>query len=238
MSDEKVIEVADLVQMSGREKVFDGLSFELLAGECLGVFGLRGSGKTALLHIVAGVERFKSGKITVLGDDIRKSQKYKKHIGLITQQKSLFQDLRAGENVDFIATLKGVDGQDIDSLVDALELRPYLAQPVGKIDPGVYQRLALACALIGSPRILIADQAIKDIDLNSRYIIKHVVREFLDNGGSCLCSFSSTEYFDYMDRIAWLENGQVTLLGPHVAQERWQSMLAAAADIESGEQDG
>ena len=64
MSDEKVIEVADLVQMSGREKVFDGLSFELLAGECLGVFGLRGSGKTALLHIVAGVERFKSGKIT------------------------------------------------------------------------------------------------------------------------------------------------------------------------------
>lgn len=230
-----VIEVENLIQKSGKEIFLNGLSFCLNHGECLGIFGLRGSGKTALLHIIAGADRFTSGKVTVLGCDIRKSQKYKKRIGLVTQQKSLFQDLRAGENLDFIATLKDADTKDIDRVINALELREYLHQPVGNLDPGVYQRLSLACALLGSPRLLIADEAIKDIDLYSRRIILREAKEFLAGGGSCICSFSNMEYSEYMDRVGWLENGNITIYTPDEARNKWNQLLHSVPG-QSGEQ--
>lgn len=217
-----VIKVEDLVQKFNGRRVLDEVSFTVEAGECFGVFGTRMSGKSTLLHILAGIDRFASGRVEVLGCQLPKNESFKKHLGLVTQQPSLFPDLRVGENLHFIAVLKNAPQENITPLVDKLDLSSHLALPLKNLEAGVYQRLALACALLNQPRLLLVDELINDIDLPSRRIIFSVMREFLAGGGTCVSGFSNPAYFKLMTRVAWLEQGKITLLTPDQAEQRWQ----------------
>ncbi|MBP7332835.1 MAG: putative ABC transporter ATP-binding protein YbhF [Firmicutes bacterium ADurb.Bin373] len=231
-----LINVKDLKQTIGKQKILNGLSFMLSAGECLGLFGGRGAGKTTLLHILAGIDRFKSGSVEILGCDIRKSEAFKKRLGLITQERSLFRDLRAYENLEFIAVLKGAGTENITALVKRFELNNILGEPVNTLDAGVYQRLSMACALLNKPRILLADDLINDIDPRSQHIILRELNSFISGGGSCIWSFSRIEFCRATGKVGWLENGTLSLYSPQEAQELWDSRLRLI-EQQSGEND-
>jgi ABC-2 type transport system ATP-binding protein len=231
-----LIKVNGLTQEIGRQKVLDGLSFELSGGECLGLFGLRGSGKTALLHILAGVDRFKAGSVEILGCDARVSEAYKQQLGLVTQQRSLFKDLKVYENLEFISVLKNAGAAEITSLVNCFELQDILGEPVGRLKAGFYQRLSLACAFLNSPRILIADDLINDIDPYSQHIILRELNIFTAGGGACIWGFSRIGFCTAVNRVGWLENGLLTLYSPQEAQELWGNRLRLI-EAQSGESD-
>ncbi len=222
-----VVAVRDLVQKFLLKSVLNGVSLQLFPGECMGIFGLRGSGKTSLLHILAGVDRFSSGTVEVLGCNISKNQQYRQEIGLVTQEPSLFQDLSVMENLDFIAALKNVRQVDIaiERVTAQLELKDYLRHPITALDVGLYQRLSLACALLNSPRLLIIDELIKDIDLYSRSLIIKQLKPFLQSGGACICGFSNMEMADFFDRVGWLENGRLEILAPLQARGKWNDLV-------------
>ncbi|MDK2895692.1 MAG: type transport system ATP-binding protein [Moorella sp. (in: firmicutes)] len=222
---EIIVAVKDLTQKIGPKTVLDGLNLEVAAGECLGIFGMKGSGKTALLHILAGIDRFTSGKVEIAGMDIRRNEKFKRYLGLVTQERSLFQDLNAAENLDFIAALKNADRDNIDRLIERLELSEILNQPVGNMEVGPYQRLALACALLNKPRVLIADELIGAIDLDSRRIILRELETFLAGGGTCIWAFSNAEFMHHVHRVGWLEKGKITFYPPAEALMRWNARL-------------
>lgn len=230
-----VIKVQNLVQQYGDRRVLDNISFTVEAGECFGVFGTRMMGKSTLLHILTGLDRFTSGQVEVLGCLLPKNEAFKKHLGLVTQQPSLFPDLRVGENLDFIAVLKNVPRKNITPLVEQLALTEFLRHPLRNLEAGVYQRLALACALLNQPKLLVVDELINDIDLPSRQLIFNVMKEFLATGGTCVSSFSNVEYLPFMSRVAWLEQGQLTLLTPTQAEEKWSAKLQSILQ-QSGEQ--
>ncbi|MDK2816578.1 MAG: type transport system ATP-binding protein [Moorella sp. (in: firmicutes)] len=222
---EIIVAVKDLTQKIGPKTVLDGLNLEVAAGECLGIFGMKGSGKTALLHILAGIDRFTSGKVEIAGMDIRRNEKFKRYLGLVTQERSLFQDLNVAENLDFIAALKNADRDNIDRLIERLELSEILNQPVGNMEVGPYQRLALACALLNKPRVLIADELIGAIDLDSRRIILRELETFLAGGGTCIWAFSNAEFMHHVHRVGWLEKGKITFYPPAEALMRWNARL-------------
>ena len=219
---EPVIKVENLVQKMGRKILLKGISFEVFPGECLGIFGTRGTGKTSLLHILAGVERFTSGQVEVLGSNVRKSEKFKRDVGLVTQQKSLFLDMTVGENLDFIAALKKASRADVLEMIERYELNSFLSEPITSLDPiGVFQRLSLACAMLNRPKVLIADELIKDIDLYSRNLILRELERFQAEGGTCICAFSNMTFCHYMSRVGWLESGEMTLYEAKGAQAEW-----------------
>ncbi|WP_031516702.1 ATP-binding cassette domain-containing protein [Desulfofalx alkaliphila] len=226
-----IVKVSELVQRIGKKTVLRGASFSVLPGECFGVFGTRATGKSTLLHIVAGLDRFKSGQVEVLGQQVNKGDAYKKELGLVTQERSLFQDLRAGENLDYISVLKDAPRDNILHLVKQLELEQYLNLPVNSLEAGVYQRLALACALLNSPKLLIVDELINDIDVYSRRIIIKELSSFLRAGGTCLWGFSSPEYFSQMSRVGWLEQGIITLYSPAEAEQKWREQVQSIYSI-------
>lgn len=231
-----LIRVNGLTQKIGSKNVLDGLSFELFSGECLGLFGGRGAGKTTLLHILAGIDRFRSGSVEVLGCDIRKSEVFKKQLGLVTQERSLFRDLKVYENLEFISVLKNTRRENIPGLVKRFELQDCLREPVGTLDAGIYQRLSLACAFINTPRLLIADDLINDIDPYSRHLILKELTRFINSGGACIWGFSRVEFCPATSRVGWLENGLLTLYSPQEAQELWDNRLRLI-EQQSGEKD-
>lgn len=231
-----LVKVTNLIQVIGRKNVLDGISFELSAGECLGLFGARGAGKTTLLHILAGIDRFKSGSVEITGCDIRKSEAFKKQLGLVTQERSLFGDLNAYENLEFISVLKGAGKGCIPELIKRFELDSILGEPAGRLDAGIYQRLSMACALLNKPRLLIADDLINDIDPYSRHIVLKELNRFISDGGACIWSFSRVEFCSLTSRVGWLENGLVTLYSPREAQEIWESRIRLI-EQQSGDSD-
>ncbi|NLI13387.1 ATP-binding cassette domain-containing protein [Pelotomaculum propionicicum] len=230
-----LIKVIDLKQTIGKQKVLDGLSLELYSGECLGLFGARGAGKTALLHILSGIDRFKSGSVEILGCDIRKSEAFKKQLGLVTQERSLFRDLKVYENLEFIAVLKNTGLDSIPDLVKRFELTDYLGEPAGRLNAGVYQRLSMACALLNEPRLLIADDLINDIDPYAQRLILKELNRFVTSGGACVWGFSRIEFCAATSRVGWLEKGSLTFYTPQEAQEQWESQLLSIEQQSGGE---
>lgn len=221
-----VINVKHLHQKIAAREILRDLTFQVRKGECLGIFGLRGSGKTSLLHILAGIDGFASGTVEILGSSMNgKDSSYKRHLGLVTQFPSLFHDLTVAENLDYIALLKGCGKGQTESLCESLELGPYLREAAVRLEVSVYQRLALACALLNQPDILIVDEIIKDIDLPSRQIIVDQLTRYRQAGGTCIWGFSHMYYNKWMDRVAWLEDGQISLYLPQEAVERWQEQV-------------
>jgi len=220
-----LIMVRDLVQKTGRQALFNGLSFDVLPGESFGVFGLRGTGKTALLHILAGIDRFKSGQVEVLGYNITKSEKFKRELGIVTQEKSLFADMTVGENLDFIAALKKASRGDVCQVAERFELQDFLANPVTALTMGVFQRLSLACAMLNRPKLLLADEIIKDFDIYSRSLILKELRQFQAEGGTCVYSFSNIEFCTQVSRLGWLDSGQLHIYEPKDAQAEWNRQV-------------
>ncbi|MFA6808318.1 MAG: ABC transporter ATP-binding protein [Eubacteriales bacterium] len=219
---ESIIKVSKLSQKMGRRILLNEISFEVFPGECFGVFGTRGTGKTSLLHILAGLDRFTSGEVQIMGNNIRKSDKFKRDLGLVTQEKSLFRDLTVNENLDFIAALKQASRADISEMIESYELNEFLSEPITALDTmGVFQRLSLACAMLNRPKILILDEIIKDIDLYSRNLILRELQKYQAEGGTCVCAFSNIDFCKYMSRIGWLEGGEVTLYEAEDARAEW-----------------
>ncbi len=231
---EAVIKVSRLIQAKGRRLVLNGIDFQVMPGECFGVFGTRGAGKTSLLHILAGIDGFRSGEVTVLGCNVRNNEGFKASLGLVTQARSLFLDLTAHENLDFFAALKNAPRSRIDPVSRSLALEEYLDAPAGSLDAGLFQRLSLACALLNAPRVLIADELIKDIDLNSRQILLNALGNFLSGGGSCVWGFSDIGSCHHMNRVGWLEEGLLNALSPEQAAHEWEHRLLQVETTGSG----
>ena len=231
-----ILEAIDLHKFFGKKKVLDGVSLNVYPGECLGIFGLRATGKTTLLHMLVGLDRPSAGVVKIMGLDIRKGDRYKALVGLVTQEKSLFQDLTVAENLDFIASLKGAPQGNITSLIDKFYLQDYLQMAVNSVDAGVFQRLALACALLNAPQLLILDEPVKDIDLYSQHLIRRIIQEFLSQGGACIYGFSNMESSKNMHRVGWLDNGRITVYEPAEALQIWDSLIHSYNNID-GEKD-
>ncbi|NLC07371.1 MAG: ATP-binding cassette domain-containing protein, partial [Syntrophomonadaceae bacterium] len=189
------------------------------------VFGTRGVGKTILLHTLAGITRYKSGQVEVLGCDPRKTEAFKRCLGVVTQEPSLFRDLRVIENLDFIATLKKARRSDIIRVIDQFELAAFLQQSLDSLEAGIYQRLALACAMVNSPKVLIIDDLLDGIDLYSQQLMQREVQAFVDSGGTCVWGFSQVEQCSLLHRVGWLENGQLTIMDPQILVIKWQQQL-------------
>lgn len=235
---EPVVKVKDLVLKHGRRTVLDGISFEVYPGECFAVFGAGGSGKTALIHVLAGVDAFTSGEVEVLGANVKKSGAFKRCTGLVTQKRSLFGLLTAAENLDFLAALKGAPTGAIPGLVGRLQLEEHLKSRAVVLEEGAYKRLSLACALLNSPRLLLADEITERVDPCSLKIIVNEIKNFLGGGGAVVWALADPSYLQLATSVGWLEGGRMEILEPACALKKIKEAHSAAsgtAGLEGGE---
>src|SRR3954454_12501178 len=154
---ETAIEVRDLLVERGRRRVLHGITCDIPQGSVTGLLGPSGSGKTTLIRAIVGVQIVKSGTVTVLGRAAR-AVSLRREVGYVTQAPSVYADLSVRENARYSAALYGLGAEAADAAIDDVGLSSAAGQLVGDLSGGQRSRASLACAMIGTPRLLVLDE--------------------------------------------------------------------------------
>lgn len=209
---EKIIEARNIARRFGETEALKDISFEVNRGEIFGFIGPDGAGKTTLFRIITTLLLPDEGEMTVMGSDIRTSfGEIRRNIGYMPGRFSLYQDLTVEENLNFYATVYGTTiSENYDLIRDIYShIEPFRKRPAGKLSGGMKQKLALSCALIHKPRLLILDEPTTGVDAVSRSEFwEMLVRLRKEN----ITIIASTPYMDEAmkcNRVALIQKGQL-----------------------------
>ncbi|MDQ0176636.1 ABC transporter ATP-binding protein [Bacillus chungangensis] len=201
---DNVITVENLNKSYQSKKAVDSISFTVKQGEILGFLGPNGAGKSTTLNILATVLSPDSGKVTILGHDLRKDVKrIKKSIGIVPQDLAIYEEISAEKNVRFFAGLYGIHGKQLESQVKtALELVGLYDKRNEKpktFSGGMKRRLNIACGVAHHPHLIIMDEPTIGIDPQSRNHILESIKILKENGATIIYS---THYMEEVEAIA------------------------------------
>jgi ABC-2 type transport system ATP-binding protein len=209
---QKVIESEGISKHFGTTKALNDISFSVNRSEVFGFIGPDGAGKTTLFRIITTLMLPDEGKMKVLGMDSATDYKeLRKNIGYMPGRFSLYQDLTVEENLNFYATVFGTTAEENYDLISDIysHIEPFKKRPAGKLSGGMKQKLALSCALIHKPELLVLDEPTTGVDAVSR-------SEFWDMLGKLrqhnITILVSTPYMDEAmrcDRVALIQAGKI-----------------------------
>ncbi|MGH3712799.1 MAG: ABC transporter ATP-binding protein [Micromonosporaceae bacterium] len=151
------IEVDDLVVLRGGREVLHSISCTVQSGIVTGLLGPSGSGKTTLMRAIVGVQKVKSGAVSVLGLPAG-SAPLRKRVGYLTQDPSVYPDLTVRENARYFAALYGTGKRAADQAIIDVGLTDAATQLVRTLSGGQHARASLACALLAQPELLVLDE--------------------------------------------------------------------------------
>jgi ABC-2 type transport system ATP-binding protein len=195
-----VIETREISRSFGDIKAVDKLSLTINEGEMFGLVGPDGSGKTTLIRILCGILAPTSGTAAVLEHDIMKeADLVKKEIGYLSQRFSLYGDLTIDENIEFFAEINKVYDfkKQREELLEFTRLKPFRGRLAEKLSGGMKQKLALACTLIHTPKIIFLDEPTTGVDPVSRRDFWKILQSLLRQG---ITIVMSTPYLDEAER--------------------------------------
>ncbi len=209
---EPVIESSGICKSFGATKALDKITFNVSESEIFGFIGPDGAGKTTLFRIITTLMLPDEGILRVLGMDSLKSYKeLRKNIGYMPGRFSLYQDLSVEENLNFYAMVFGTTIEENYDLISDIysHIEPFKKRLAGKLSGGMKQKLALSCALIHKPKILVLDEPTTGVDAVSRAEFWQMLKKLKSHNITIIVS---TPYMDEAmkcDRVALIQNGRI-----------------------------
>jgi ABC-2 type transport system ATP-binding protein len=219
-----LIQVRGLGKYYGHFPAVQGVDFAVYAGEIFGLIGPDGAGKTTTFHILAGVMEATVGDIEILG---RAPRDARLQTGYLTQQFSLYLDLSIEENIRYSAGLRRLPRKRYlekqDHYLVLMGLEPFRHRLAGQLSGGMKQKLALCCALVSQPQVLLLDEPTTGVDPISRREFWDVIARLAATEGTTI--IVATPYLDEAERcnrIALMYRGKIEQTG--TARELKQSI--------------
>jgi ABC-2 type transport system ATP-binding protein len=206
------LEAYNITHRYGRVTALDDLSFTVGEGELFGFIGPDGAGKTTLFRIAATLIIPAGGRMTLFGlNTVSRYRQLRNHIGYMPGRFSLYTDLTVEENLNFYATIFGTTIRENYYLIEPIykQIEPFKKRQAGRLSGGMKQKLALSCALIHKPKILILDEPTTGVDAVSRTEFWEMLARLKGEGITIIVS---TPYMDEAlrcDRIALLQEGRI-----------------------------
>ena len=212
----KAIAVHHLSKRYGAVEALKDVSFEVEKGEIFGLIGPDGAGKTTLFRILCTLLRPDGGTATVDGfGTVRQMNAIRSRVGYMPGRFSLYQDLTVEENLRFFATLFGTTVEEGYESVRAIysQIERFKDRRAGALSGGMKQKLALSCALIHQPSVLVLDEPTTGVDPVSRKELWEMLTSLRERG---LTIIASTPYLDEVrccERVAFLDHGEIRGIG-------------------------
>ena len=173
----------------GSVQALDDVSFEVRPGEIFGLIGPDGAGKSTLFRMLATLLCPESGRITVDGlDVVGDYRKLRACVGYMPGRFSLYPDLTVEENLNFFATLFGTSVRENYHLVEDIykQIEPFKTRRAGKLSGGMKQKLALSCALIHKPVVLLLDEPTTGLHFADVHKLIDILQRLTDGGNTVL----------------------------------------------------
>ena len=211
----------NLTKRYGKVTALNDVSFTIEAGEAVALWGANGAGKTTTLRCLLGVQGF-SGELTVNGINVRKRGKAARGVIGYVPQETAFYDMTVLETAHFYARLKKTNPQRVIEVLEQVQLTDHSSKRVRMLSGGMKQRLALACALLADPPVLVLDEPTANLDVQAQRDFIHTIRS-LNHAGKTIV-FSShrlDEVIALGSRVIVLEDGSLKLeCSPHELAEK------------------
>jgi ABC-2 type transport system ATP-binding protein len=154
-----------LTKIIGDKTIVDSVSYELQRGEIFGFLGPNGAGKTTTIRMLVGLIRPTSGRVTICGFDQRRQFEHAMRcVGCIVENPDLYRFMTGRENLEHFGRMLRVPGSEIERVAELVSLAHRLDQRVGTYSLGMRQRLGIAQALLGDPKLLILDEPANGLD--------------------------------------------------------------------------
>jgi sodium transport system ATP-binding protein len=219
-----------MIQADGLAKVFqdkkrgpvralDGVSFEVKAGEIVGILGPNGAGKTTVLRLLATVLQPTGGTASVAGYDIRtQAAQVRSQIGFLSGDMGLYGRLTPREILAFFGTLGGMEPAAlrarVDEVIGLLEMESYADTRAEKLSTGMRQRAAIGRTIVHDPPVLILDEPSYGLDVPTARLIENFILQARNQGKCIVFSTHVMEEAEYLcDRIVVIHEGRVRITG-------------------------
>ena len=211
---EEVIQVESLYKHYGKLVAVKGINFGVRRGEIFGLIGPDGAGKTTTFHILSGVMEASAGKVTILQQSPREARL---SIGYLTQKFSLYLDLSIEENLRYAAGLRQVPHHLYFSrrrkYLGLMNLAQFSTRLAGQLSGGMKQKLALCCALISQPEILLLDEPTTGVDPVSRREFWDILAAVASEGMTIVVATPYLDEAERCHRIGLVHAGQMQQIG-------------------------
>jgi len=192
----------------GRTDVLHGLDLRIPRGQVVGLLGPSGCGKTTLMRAVVGVQKVKSGTVTVLGQPAGTAA-LRHRVGYVTQAASVYDDLTIRQNLEYFRRVLGAGRADVDRAITATDLDEHSGRLVSTLSGGQRSRVSLAAALLGSPDLLVLDEPTVGLDPLLRVELWALFHRLAEAGTSLLVSSHVMDEASRCDRLILMREGAV-----------------------------
>ena len=210
------IELTNVSKSYGDDTVLSNIGLQVAAGESLVLVGHNGAGKTTLMKLLLGLIRPSAGRVSVFGGDPTSAAAVARRAGLGYLPESIvFDEAMTGrELLRFYAGLKGVDGSCCDELFARVGIAEAADRRLGTWSKGMRQRLGLAQAILGKPRLLLLDEPTSGLDPSLRAAFYEIIESLRADGVTVLISSHAlNEVEQHADRVAILQQGNMLACG-------------------------
>ena len=208
----KVLEVKGVKKKLGKREIIKGLDLSVNEGETFGFLGPNGAGKTTTIRMHVGLISPNEGEIVVCGKSVlSEKEQALKNVGAVVENPELYKYLSGREKRMQIARIRKVSKEEVEELIDLVGLKDRIDDKVRKYSLGMKQRLGLAAALIGDPKLLILDEPTNGLDPSGIIDFRDVVKKASRERGMAvfISSHILSEVQNLCDRVAFINNGVI-----------------------------
>jgi ABC-2 type transport system ATP-binding protein len=208
------IDVRELRYSYGDLDAVKGISFDVKPGEILGFLGPNGAGKSTTIKMLTGQLHPKGGGARILGREIgRDDPELQARIGVCFEEKNLYLNMTALENLDFFASLYGIRNPDSMGVLRRVGLADRAKDRVSSFSKGMRQRMMISRAFINTPDVLFLDEPTDGLDPVTSAFIRKTIKEEADRGAAVLLTTHDMfEADELSDRVAFINEGRIVAL--------------------------
>jgi Cu-processing system ATP-binding protein len=239
MNNSPAMDFIGICKSYGKAIALDDISLSFARGDSIALVGHNGAGKSTLIKIILGLIKPTAGDVRVLGQSPTSAafNELRRNIGYLPEQCLFQKNLTGRETLTFYARLKDAPVNDFKDLFDRVDLLSAADRKVGTYSKGMRQRLGIAQALLGQPKLLVLDEPTTGLDPIARQNIYKIISEEKAAGASVLISSHVlTELDDRIDHVAILNQGKMAAIGTIPVLRRkidMQTEIKVVASVEA-----
>lgn len=225
-----MIEIQNITKRYGSKVAVDNATFTINKGEILGFLGRNGAGKSTTMNIITGYLSASEGRVLLDGHDIlEEPREVKRHIGYLPEQPPLYFDMTVDEYLRFVCDIKNVDKRKtsahLGEICDLVKITPVRKRLIKNLSKGYKQRVGIAQALVGNPKVIILDEPTIGLDPKQIIEIRRLIKDLGRDHTVVLSSHILPEISDVCERVVIINRGQI------IAQDTLENLTHGISEI-------